>query len=99
MMSHIYTLKTCTVFNKSLEFALSNLLVGQEVVHLYCSTLWSLLVHHLCPAGLVNCGPLLLLRFSEETPFLFCHPSVFVFFGVIHAPVKEHILQLHTETN
>jgi hypothetical protein len=65
------------------------------VVHLnYFLSLWSHLVFDSYSLRLVNHVPLLLLRFCDETPFLLSHLSVIVVFGIIHAPVKECVLQL-----
>jgi len=81
------------------EYSHSDLLEGEEVVHL-CTflPLWSLVAYHSYPIGSGNCAPLLLPWFSDKTLRL-CHPSLGVFFGIIHGPIKAHRLQLHMLTN
>jgi hypothetical protein len=70
------------------------------VVHVnYFLSLWSHLVFVSYSLRLVKHAPLLLLRFCDTTRFLLCHPSVTVVFGIIHAPVKDRVLQLQTLTD
>lgn len=65
------------------------------VVHLnYFLSLWSHRVFDSYSLRLAKCAPLLLLRFCDMSPFLLCHPSVTVVFGIIRAPVKDRVLQL-----
>jgi hypothetical protein len=62
------------------------------VVHLnYFLLQWSHLVFDSYSLQLVKCAPLLLLRFCDTTACLLCHPSVTVAFGIIRAPVKDHV--------